>query len=203
MTHSLESIEARMDRQWEMMLTQFRTQADQMTTISQQLAASTPRPLTPSNLQSPPGTVVVPETISEGSEPDMDNSSWLQGRPLVVEPHAPPTSGHNPLIVGARTIRYASVVTPGSHTFPHTGRPSPPPSTRSLFGGSQSGSGAGALYGTQRTRTYLSGYYWEPGLPESPQSSIPWLELSLQGPYDGKSDKLQKAPLSLADDTLT
>jgi hypothetical protein len=32
---------------------------------------------------------------------------------------------------------------------------------------------------------------------------VSWLEGSLHGPYDGKSDKLQKSPLTLADDSLT
>ena len=90
MTNSLESIEACMDHQWDMMLTQLCTQADQMTTILQQLAASTPRPLTPSNLQSPPGTVVL-ETITEGSEHESDNSTWVQGQPMADTT----TSHHN------------------------------------------------------------------------------------------------------------
>ena len=59
------------------------------------------------------------------------------------------------------------------------------------------------MYGPRRTHEYISGYYWEPGIPVSSQVCVPWLELSLQGPYDGKSEKLQKAPLTLADDSLT
>jgi hypothetical protein len=65
MSANLDSIETRMERQWDMMMTQFRLQADTMTvqlqTLSTQLA-NTPRPLLPSNIQSPPGTV--PETMS-------------------------------------------------------------------------------------------------------------------------------------------
>jgi hypothetical protein len=39
-------------------------------------------------------------------------------------------------------------------------------------------------------------------MPLASPVSIPWLELSLQGPYDGKSKKLHKVPLSLADDSI-
>ena len=99
LTSNLETIEAHMDRQWDMMMTQFRTQTDQMTSqfnlLSVQLAssasaASTPRPLTPSTtLQPPPG--IEPETVSEGSTGSVhpsDNPSWITGPPLVTQTQA-------------------------------------------------------------------------------------------------------------------
>jgi hypothetical protein len=196
------------DRQWDTMMTQFRMQTDQMTSqfnhLSVQLGteASTPRPLTPSNIQPPPGTAAPPEvdTVSEDSVHEADNPAWLHGRPMTGPP------SYQPPVVGARSIRYTPVaaVTPQTTTAPpYT---APISSSRSLFGGSQSGrsyNGNGAPYGPRRTHEYLSGYYWEDGMTPASSVSVPWLKLSLQGPYDGKSEKLQKAPLALADDSLT
>ena len=200
---------------------QFRMQTDQMTSqfnhLSVQLAsaASTPRPLTPSHLQPPPGTVpqVDTETVSDDSVHKPDNTTWLHGPPLV-------TDGAHPPIIGARSIRYTSVaaVTPqtASSAPPSSSAPTPTPTlpfpsrlpscTLFSLGGSQSGhhgQGNGAPYGPQRTQEYLSGYYWDFGMPTTSPVSVPWLELSLHSPYNGKSEKLQKAPLTLADDSLT
>ncbi len=123
LTTSLVTIEARMDRQWDTMMTQFRLQTDQMTSqfnhLSVQLGteASTPRSLTPSNLQPPPG-ITIPvdtETVSNDSAHAPDNSAWLHGHPLVVtEPTPDGTSTYQPPTVGACSIRYTPVaaVTP-------------------------------------------------------------------------------------------
>jgi hypothetical protein len=77
LTSSLETIETRMERQWDMMMLQFRTQTDQMTTqfktLSNQLAASTPSSLSLSHLQPPPG--IIPETVSNSLVHEPDNSA--------------------------------------------------------------------------------------------------------------------------------
>jgi hypothetical protein len=208
------------------MMTQFRTQSDQMTSQFNHLAvqlgteASTPRPLTPSTtLQPPPGIDQQPETVvSEDSVHEPDNPSWLHGPPLVTQTQDSRSPSYLPPVVGSRSIQYAPVnITPGTAPVPpaastlapstlpphhHSSDRTPP---RSLFslGGSQSGRGNGAQYGPRRTEEYLSGYYWEQGMSQVSLITVPWLELSLQGPYDGKSEKFQKAPLSLADDSLT
>jgi hypothetical protein len=70
MMKNLESIETRMEQQWDMTMNQFCTQADQMTTQFQHLSVQPPMPF---NLQSPPGTI--PDTISEGFENSSNNSS--------------------------------------------------------------------------------------------------------------------------------
>jgi hypothetical protein len=75
LTSNLETIEARMDHQWDMMMSQFQGQAAQMTSQFHELSIQltvTPQPLTPSNLQLPSGP-----TIVEGSDEASDNSSWL------------------------------------------------------------------------------------------------------------------------------
>ena len=185
-TSNLEAIETRMERQWDLMMAQFRVQSDQMSTQLQHLSVqltNTPRPLTPMNIQSPPGTSI-PETVleeDEASDHASDNSSWLSSRPMITEPAATPA-----------TLRYvpASVpITPASPLpplprsappaiplSPPFGAPPPHPS-RTLFGGGQNGS-----YGPRRTQGYISGYYWESGMPASPHLCVPRLELSLQGP---------------------
>ena len=71
-TSNLEAIESRMEHQWDLMISQFCVQSNQMSTQLQHLSvqlANTPRPLTPMNIQSPPDSdpapVIVPETIVE------------------------------------------------------------------------------------------------------------------------------------------
>jgi hypothetical protein len=214
---------------------QFRTQTDQMTsqfqTLSLQLALSTPRPLTPSNLHLPPGTTPdIVDTVYDSDASDSvkhapDNPiTWLKGPPMVASASSAtaPTTYHLP-IVGTCTIRYspvAATITP--HVTVKDSSPSPsssqPPAAQppswALFSGNGSNhsrsygsqsphQGNGSTYGPHCTHEYISGYYWESGMPVCSQVCVPWLELSLQGSYNGKSEKLQKAPLSLADDTLT
>jgi hypothetical protein len=166
LTSNLETIEARMDRQWDMMMTQFRTQSDQMTSQFNHLAvqlgteASAPRSLTPATtLQPPPGIDQQPETVvSEDSVHEPDNPSWLHGPPLVTQTQDSRSPSYLPPVVGSRSIRYAPVnITPGTAPVPpaastlapstlpphhHSSNRTPP---RSLFslGGSQSGRGNG------------------------------------------------------------
>ena len=73
-TSNLEAIKTCMEGQWDLMMSQFRHQSDQMLTQVQHLSvqlANTPMPLTPMNIQSPPGSDAVPiivfETILETS----------------------------------------------------------------------------------------------------------------------------------------
>jgi hypothetical protein len=141
LTSNLETIEARMDQQWDMMMTQFRTQSDQMTSQFNHLAvqlgteASTSRPLTPSTtLQPPPGIDQQPETVvSEDSVHEPDNPSWLHGPPLVVTQTQASTPGgrspsYLPPVVGTCTIRYTPAnFTPGTAPVPTATDPTLPP----------------------------------------------------------------------------
>jgi hypothetical protein len=110
------------------------------------------------------------------------------------------TPSYHPPSVGARTICYmpAAAVTPQTlpptSTLPAVPPLQPPacPLSCSLFGGSQSGHGGsnqsgygtGTPFGPRCTHEYLSGYYWEPGMFVTSPVSVPWLECSLQGPYN-------------------
>ena len=229
MSTNLESIEIKMERQWDMMMVQFCTRAKQMTTQLQRLSVqltNTPRPLTPSHLQSPPGPQ--PETIYEDDDQSSisvtsstaDNTAWLHsGRPMphrmpsipTVSPsatHTAPAAAPAPSAAApAPYLAYAPVTasapgTTGSYgPRRDTSIPPPPAPSRALFGGGNGGTGGS--YGPCCTKRYLSGYYWEPGLPPKYNIGVSWLEVSLHGPYNGKSDKLQKSPLTLADDSLT
>jgi hypothetical protein len=53
---------------------------------------------------------------------------------------------------------------------------------------------------------YLSDYYWHPSYSSQAATdthSVNWMELSQQGPYAGKTDRLQNITTKLQDDSLT
>lgn len=54
----------------------------------------------------------------------------------------------------------------------------------------------------RQQQLFRSGYYWSQGAPLDVEQYVEWLANSLQGPYDGKHDHLQKLKFALADDTL-
>jgi hypothetical protein len=59
----------------------------------------------------------------------------------------------------------------------------------------------------RRRQEYISGHYWHPcqydihdGKGYTRFQQVAWLHHNIDGPYEGKPDKLQKLTLSLADD---
>jgi hypothetical protein len=60
------------------------------------------------------------------------------------------------------------------------------------------------LYSAQRhEEMFVSGYYWSPPIMPTDAHCVPWLDMSLDGPYAGKPNHIAKlSSVKLADDML-